>query len=448
MSSLLSWDDLEESSIDKGVFAKAAASLANLDDSAGKEELREQEMAILARKEAKEQQLQQIAQASDTTIMQAALSQDNPVVVAGLNEAIMKRAQAAIASVPNIVGTGGRLKVSEKFLLNCTTDLNQLIPFKYGWAWSAYLTSCDKHWMPTEINWLNDEQKFKTLKASEKKVIMRTVVNYMYSKYVYPNDLLMNIYRLITNPECRQYILRLAFEECCLNHTMRHWEEIFDLGAFVLPGEGLLKTSLKIDEDTFKQRNMFVAPYTKPLVSQSTSTAGEVNTQSFLKNLIILFGGVKYLSQITQWYQIVKLAKQKDLEGFAKNAEFVLRDLNRQLDFSVNFIGTAMEENPGVDSIEFVREVNEVLDKIISFELDLVSTLAVDGQDYSDLRSILPYLKNRYLYKLGLSNNSLALDKDAMWFVEYLDSKELAPNTNHDVTISSTAGTGGLDFGD
>lgn len=448
MSSLLSWDELEESSIDKGVFAKAAESLANLDDSAGKEELREQEQAILARKEAKEQQLQQIAQAPDTTIMQVALNQDNPLVVAGLNEALMKRAQAAIAAVPNIVGTGGRLKVSEKFLLNCNTDLNQLIPFKYGWAWSAYLSSCDKHWMPTEINWLNDEQKFKTLKASEKKVIMRTVVNYMYSKYVYPNDLLMNIYRLITNPECRQYILRLAFEECCLNHTMRHWEEIFDLGSFVLPGEGLLKTSIKIDEDTFKQRNMFVAQYTKPLISQLTSTADEVNTQAFLKNLIVLFGGVKYLSQITQWYQIVKLSKQKALEGFAKNAEFVLRDLNRQLDFSVNFIGTALEENPSADTIEFVQEVNEALDKIISYELDLVSTLAVDGQDYTDLRAILPYLKNRYLYKLGIANNSLVLDKGAQWFVEYLDSKELAPNTNHDVTISSTAGSGGLDFGD
>lgn len=448
MSSLLSWDDLEDSAIDKDMVAKAAASLAKLDDGPGKEELREQEQAILARKEAKEQQLATIAQAPDLTLMAAVNEQQNPIALAGLNEALMKRAQAAIANVPNIVGTGGRLKVSEKFLLNCTTDLNQLIPFKYGWAWSAYLTSCNKHWMPTEINWLNDEQKFKTLKSSEKKIIMRTVINYMYSKYVYPNDLLMNIYRLITNPECRQYILRLAFEECCLNHTMRHWEEIFDLGALIVPGEGLLKTSLKIDEDTFKQRNLFAYRYTKSLIDQNTVTAGLENTQTFLKNLIVLFGGVKYLSQITQWYQIVKLAKQKGLEGFAKNAEFVLRDLNRQLDFSVNFIGKALEENPGVDTPEFVREVNEALDQIINYELDLASTLAVDGQDYKDLRSILPYLKNRYLYKLGISNNSLAVDKDAMWFVEYLDSKELSPQTNHDVTISSTAGSGGLDFGD
>lgn len=445
--SILSWDSLEEDATQPDLVRKAAASLANMDDSAGKAELREQEQAILARKELKEQKLAEVAAAPDVAVIQSAQSA-SPIQLGMLNEAMRKRIEKTLSEVPDIVGTGGRLKVSEKFLLNCDTDLNQLIPFKYGWAWSAYLTSCDKHWMPTEINWINDVAKYKTLNTSSKKVIMRTVINYMYSKYVYPNDLLMCIYRHITNPECRQYILRLSFEECCLNHTMRHWEETFDLGAEVLPGAGPLKTSIKVDEDTFKERNMYVAAFTKPLLAPDTSTKGTYNTREFLKNLAVLFGGVKYLGQITQWFQIVKLARKEGLEGFAKNAEYVLRDLNRQLDFSVNFISTALEENPEAFDNVFAGEVNAALTKLVNFELDFISTLAVDENDYAEMRSILPFLKNRYMNKLGIPTPPVQLDPKAHWFIDYLDSAALSPKTNHDVTISSTAGSGGLDFGD
>jgi ribonucleoside-diphosphate reductase beta chain len=447
MSSILSWDDLEDSAENPALVKKAADSIKNLDTSAAEEEFREQEMAIAERKANKDHKVDQISKADDLTIM-ASAQVSNPAGLGLLNEALMKRIQDSIAEVPNIVGTGGRLKVKDKFLLNCSTDLNQLIPFKYGWAWSAYLTSCDKHWMPTEINWLNDEKIYKGLETSSKKIIMRTVVSYMYGKYIYPTDLLMHLYRHITNPECRQYVLRLAFEECCLNHTMRHWEETFNLGAEVVPGGGLLKTSLKVDEDTFKARNLFLVKYTSPLFDPNMSTKGLDNTREFLKNLVVFFGGVKYLSQITNWFQIVKLAKKSGLEGFAKNAEYVLRDLNRQLDFSVNFISTAISENPGVLTDQYVRDINEAFDQLINYELDFVSTLAVDENDYKELSSILGYLKNRYLTKVLASLVPASPIKDGAWFIEYLDSKALATSTNHDVTITSTAGSGGLDFGD
>lgn len=447
MSSLLSWDDFEESATNPSIVQKAKESLANMDISAGVEELREQEQAILARKEMKAQKLNNVADAPDLAVMQSAQNA-TPVQLGMLNEALRKRIEASLAEVPNIVGTGGRLKVSEKFLLNCTTDLNQLIPFKYGWAWSAYLTSCDKHWMPTEINWLNDEKTYLTLPVSAKKVIMRSVQNYIYTKHTYPNDLLMNMYRLITNPECRQYILRLSFEECCLNHTMRHWEEIFNLGGEVIPGGGLLKTANMIDEPIFQERHLFYKDFTKPLIDQNTVTTGVDNTRTFLKNLIVFFGGVKYISQIGHWLQIVKLAKKYNLEGFIRNAEFVLRDLNRQLEFSVNFISTAIQENPAVFTQEFVDEIQKAFKKAVGFELDFISTLTVDENDYKEASGALKHLSNRYLTDLGFPTLTVAVPKEAQWFVEWLDSPALRTKANHDVTITSTAGTGGLDFGD
>jgi hypothetical protein len=33
----------------------------------------------------------------------------------------------------------GRVQVDQKMMINCKADLNQLVPFKYDWAWQKYL---------------------------------------------------------------------------------------------------------------------------------------------------------------------------------------------------------------------------------------------------------------------------------------------------------------------
>ncbi|MGE3972719.1 MAG: ribonucleotide-diphosphate reductase subunit beta, partial [Porticoccaceae bacterium] len=44
-----------------------------------------------------------------------------------------------------------RVQVDDKRMINCRADLNQLVPFRYDWAWQKYLDGCANHWMPQEI---------------------------------------------------------------------------------------------------------------------------------------------------------------------------------------------------------------------------------------------------------------------------------------------------------
>ena len=41
-----------------------------------------------------------------------------------------------------------RIRVEDKRIINCSADVNQLVPFKYKWAWEKYLAACANHWMP------------------------------------------------------------------------------------------------------------------------------------------------------------------------------------------------------------------------------------------------------------------------------------------------------------
>ncbi len=52
--------------------------------------------------------------------------------------------------------TQRRVNAADKRIINGQTDVNQLVPFKYKWAWEKYLATCANHWMPQEINMNRD----------------------------------------------------------------------------------------------------------------------------------------------------------------------------------------------------------------------------------------------------------------------------------------------------
>ena len=38
-----------------------------------------------------------------------------------------------------------RVNAADKRIINGQTDVNQLVPFKYKWAWEKYLATCANH---------------------------------------------------------------------------------------------------------------------------------------------------------------------------------------------------------------------------------------------------------------------------------------------------------------
>ncbi|HRK38504.1 MAG TPA: ribonucleotide-diphosphate reductase subunit beta, partial [Burkholderiaceae bacterium] len=66
-------------------------------------------------------------------------------------------AQPPAAIQPAAVQLNGRrVNAADKRIINGQTDVNQLVPFKYKWAWEKYLATCANHWMPQEVNMNRD----------------------------------------------------------------------------------------------------------------------------------------------------------------------------------------------------------------------------------------------------------------------------------------------------
>jgi ribonucleoside-diphosphate reductase beta chain len=118
-----------------------------------------------------------------------------------------------------------RIQVDDKKIINCRADLNQLVPFKYEWAWKKYLDACNNHWMPQEIGMSADIaiwQDPKGLTEDERTIIKRSLGFFSTADSLVANNLVLAVYRHLTNPECRQYLLRQAFEEAIHTHAYQY----------------------------------------------------------------------------------------------------------------------------------------------------------------------------------------------------------------------------------
>ena len=121
----------------------------------------------------------------------------------------------------------GRVQVGQKAMINSKADLNQLVPFKYKWAWEKYLDGSANHWMPQEVNMTADIALWKSedgLTEDERTIIKRSLGFFSTADSLVANNLVLAVYRHITNPECRQYLLRQAFEEAIHTHAYTYCE--------------------------------------------------------------------------------------------------------------------------------------------------------------------------------------------------------------------------------
>ncbi|HSC81904.1 MAG TPA: ribonucleotide-diphosphate reductase subunit beta, partial [Chitinolyticbacter sp.] len=135
---------------------------------------------------------------------------------------VPRPAQPQPAAQPAAAAASGRVNVVDKRVINGTTDVNQLVPFKHKWAWEKYLAQCANHWMPQEVNMQRDIELWKSpngMSEDEKRLVKRNLGFFVTADSLAANNIVLGTYRHITSPECRQFLLRQAFDEAIHTHA-------------------------------------------------------------------------------------------------------------------------------------------------------------------------------------------------------------------------------------
>ncbi|MBI5273865.1 MAG: ribonucleotide-diphosphate reductase subunit beta, partial [Chlamydiales bacterium] len=193
------------------------------------------------------------------------------------------------------IGIEKRVKAKDKRLINCTqVDVNQLMPLKYHWAWEHYLNGCANHWMPTEVPMAKDIELWKSGKLSEgeRLLIMRNLGFFSTAESLVGNNIVLAIFKHVTNPEARQYLLRQSFEEAIHTHTFHYIVESLALN----PGEVF---NMYNEIPAIKEKDDFEMRLTQYIVQDTFNTSTFEGAQKFLENLIgyyIIMEGIFFYS--------------------------------------------------------------------------------------------------------------------------------------------------------
>src|SRR5581483_10282318 len=174
-----------------------------------------------------------------------------------------------------------RIKVEDKRIINGKTDVNQLVPFKYKWAWEKYLASCANHWMPQEINMSRDIALWKDANAlteDERRVVKRNLGFFVTADSLAANNIVLGTYRHISAPECRQYLLRQAFEEAIHTHAYQYIVESLGLD------EGEVFNAYH-EITSIREKDEFLIPFIDTLTNPTFKTGTREADQQLLRSL-------------------------------------------------------------------------------------------------------------------------------------------------------------------
>jgi ribonucleoside-diphosphate reductase beta chain len=341
----------------------------------------------------------------------------------------MQAAEAVIANMDASAGVeelemgAARVSVDEKAMINCRADLNQLVPFKYDWAWQKYLDGCANHWMPQEINMTADVATWKSsdgLTEDERRIVMRSLGYFSTADSLVANNLVLGIYRLVTNPECRQYLLRQAFEEAIHTHAYQYCIESLGMD------EGEVFNMYREVPSVAKKAAWSIS-HTHELSDPNFSTGTIEADQQLLRNLIGFYGVTEGIFFYCGFTQILSMGRRNKMTGVAEQFQYILRDESMHLNFGIDVINQIKLENPHLWTEEFKEEVTQMILEGTALEIEYARDTmprGVLGMNAAMMEEYLHFIANRRLTQLGLSEQFPGATNPFPWMSEIMDLRK------------------------
>ena len=299
------------------------------------------------------------------------------------------------------IATTNRIDPRDKGLINChQVDVNQLMPLKYYWAWEHYLNGCANHWMPHEVSMGRDVETWRSdsLTPDERLVIMRNLGFFSTAESLVGNNLVLAIFKHVTNPECRQYLLRQAFEEAVHTHAFLYIVESLGMDEREV-------FNMYRENPAIARKDAFEMELTSSLVDPDFSTKTVTGIQTFVENLIGYYLIMEGIFFYTGFTVILSFHRQNRMTGIGEQFQYILRDESIHLNFGIDLINGIKEENPASWTPDFTSHTVDLVRQAVELEVayawDCLPS-GILGLNGALFREYVQHIADRRLERIGL----------------------------------------------
>jgi ribonucleoside-diphosphate reductase beta chain len=306
-----------------------------------------------------------------------------------------------------------------KLLGKNTAGVNRILPHKHKFAWDLFIKSCANNWMPTEISMQEDIGQWKSngITDEEKLLVKRCLGFFAGSESLVGNNLLLSAFRFINDAECRQYILRQAFEESLHNLTIVYICDSLDLDIDEVFNAYETIPSIKAKDD-------FLMEITNDITRQDLDPDTKSGKQEILRNLLTYYIVCEGTFFFSGFAMLLALGRQNKLQGVSDQIKYTLRDESSHISFGVYLINTLIEQNPSIWTKqiqeEFVEHMKRAVELEITYAHDVLPT-GILGLNAEMFVEYMHYIGNRRLESIGLDFRFPSDHNPFPWLGEVVD---------------------------
>ncbi|MCF7906103.1 ribonucleotide-diphosphate reductase subunit beta [Candidatus Gracilibacteria bacterium] len=302
------------------------------------------------------------------------------------------------------LGTLGNSKDTTKkksVLGNSATDPNKILPITYKWARNYYKQGVANNWTPEEVPMASDVELWKSkdgLSEDERRMVLWNLGFFSTAESLTANNIVLTIYKHVTNPECRQYLLRQAFEEAIHTDTF-----IYCCDSLSLDPDEIYNMYLTIP--SIEDKDQFVVDITKSLLDPNFQIRNTKDMQQFVFDLVGFYVIMEGIFFYAGFAMMLSMLRNHKMIGVGEQFQYILRDESIHLAFGVDLINTIKEENPEIWTDEFKQSLIDAIKKSV----DLEQKYAVDslprgilGLRADVVNEYVAHIADRRLESIGL----------------------------------------------
>jgi len=330
------------------------------------------------------------------------------------------------------------IRAEDKKVVGGMSDINQLAPFRYPWAWQYFLNANKNHWTPLDINMNQDVHDYHHKLTLEEKHVYENVLAYLTTSDILAmRNIGLAVMEKMTAPELQIYQARQVYEEALHTWTYQHCIE-----------------SIGLDQSEIYNRYRVV-----PAINHKIQIANrrmnsvlrsgiDLRDRDELHNFVLSYLFFAAVFEGSWFYNgfspIFSLQRRGLMKGTAEQLQYIMRDEVMHASFGIRVVRQIMREDNIVLDKKLVREMWEEAEEAERGYANYLLPEPILGYCAEDHINQFRFTANRRARQLGMEEPFPNASNALPWLDEQANLKKEKNFFETRVTEYQTGG--GLDW--
>lgn len=301
-------------------------------------------------------------------------------------------------------------------------------PFRYPWAYDAWLTQQRIHWLPEEVPLAEDVKDWRKNLTEPERNLLTQIFRFFVQADVEVNNCYMKHYSQVFKPTEIQMMMA-AFSNTETIHIAAYSHLLDTIGMPEAEYEAFLKYGEMKDKYDYMQK-------------------WGVDTKENIAKTLAVFGGFTEGVQLFASFAILlNFPRFNKMKGMGQIITWSARDESLHTNCVTHLFRTFCKENPEIWTKSLRDEIAAACRKIVGLEdafIDLAFEMGgVKGLSPEEVKAYIRYISDRRLTQLGLAPIYKITDNPLPWMDAMLNGIEHTNFFENRATEYSRAATQG-----